>query len=790
MKSFLISPRAISVRITRSAFYAALMVSAAATADTINKANNTTALDQTGSWTGGVVPTSADIAAFSSVNTVSSSPVTIGNGVNFGGILFSSNPATNLTINAGTGGSLTLGASGVDVSVGNRTLTFGTNATVAPAIVLSSNQTWTAGTAATAGTATIVSNSVISGSGGLTINGTGGGASIVSLFGNSTFSGGLTLNSSGAIRLTGTTPGFSGGVPTGSNIGTGNLTINGGTIFGNGGTLAPQRITVNADFNINLGTNAANGRLTIAGGEINLGGATRTVSLGRYTTAASSIGSGQESLRFTQSVGAPTISITNGTLRLVRDASGSPGVNDYVSVTLVGGSNFAAGAGLTIGDHVITQMGTGNPFGSTAGAQPMVTVESGGYFNMSDASNARSPIVRTLAGAGTVTSFSSNGSQTSTLTINPQSSDYATFSGNIVNGSSLTSVVAAAASPVALTVTGSGVQVLTGTNTYSGATAVNGATLIFGQTSAKSSASTVTANGTATIGLGVGGAGYYGSSDVDALFANTLTGVVMNASTRVGIDTTAGDFTHATSQGGSRGLTKFGTNALILTGANTYSGSTLIQGGSLQLGNGGTSGSLATGSTIVNNANFTVNRSDSVAQGTHFSGSAISGNGSFTQAGSGTTTLTVANTYTGRTIINAGVLALNAAGSFASSTLEFNLSNTSAGQLSVSNSSFAFSGTLYLGLSAFTLDGGAYQLFAGSEFGAGDLNLAALTSSLGSFANNLGVWTLVDGSRTFTFDQNLGSLTVVPEPGTYALATLGLLSIIMLARRRRLRAMR
>ena len=47
--------------------------------------------------------------------------------------------------------------------------------------------------------------------------------------------------------------------------------------------------------------------------------------------------------------------------------------------------------------------------------------------------------------------------------------------------------------------------------------------------------------------------------------------------------------------GGATGLTKAGPATLILTGSNTYSGVTTIGAGTLQVGNGGASGTLGTG---------------------------------------------------------------------------------------------------------------------------------------------------------------------------------------------------
>ena len=82
----------------------------------------------------------------------------------------------------------------------------------------------------------------------------------------------------------------------------------------------------------------------------------------------------------------------------------------------------------------------------------------------------------------------------------------------------------------------------------------------------------------------------------------------------------------------------------MLTGDNTYTGGTTISAGTLQIGNGGTSGSLAQGS-VTNNGTLVFNRSGdtlTVAQQHR-------GNGALTQAGTGTTVLTGTNTYSGGT---------------------------------------------------------------------------------------------------------------------------------------------
>jgi fibronectin-binding autotransporter adhesin len=153
----------------------------------------------------------------------------------------------------------------------------------------------------------------------------------------------------------------------------------------------------------------------------------------------------------------------------------------------------------------------------------------------------------------------------------------------------------------------------------------------------------------------------------------------LNAATRT-INTTNGsaaieaEISGVLSGAAGSNLTKTGTGVLLLSNANTYNGTTTISGGTLGLGNGGTTGSLAATGTIVNNANLTINRSNAAVQGTDFSSAAITGSGSFTQAGSGTTTFTVANTYSGATNVQNGTLQLNAA---LASTTSLNLGNGS-----------------------------------------------------------------------------------------------------------------
>ena len=107
---------------------------------------------------------------------------------------------------------------------------------------------------------------------------------------------------------------------------------------------------------------------------------------------------------------------------------------------------------------------------------------------------------------------------------------------------------------------------------------------------------------------------------------------------------------------GSAGLTKSGTGTLTLTTANTYSGTTAINGGTLQIGNGSTSGTLGSGPvSIASGAALTIHRSNDYSLSAT---QIISGAGTLIKDGSGTLTLSGRNIHSGTTAVQGGVLAL------------------------------------------------------------------------------------------------------------------------------------
>jgi autotransporter-associated beta strand protein len=142
--------------------------------------------------------------------------------------------------------------------------------------------------------------------------------------------------------------------------------------------------------------------------------------------------------------------------------------------------------------------------------------------------------------------------------------------------------------------------------------------------------------------LNIGVGGKAGTFDVPQ--------VALDRSAKVNFNHT--DFLNFSSQiNGEGSVNKIGSDfgVTALTAANTYTGGTNILSGALQVGNGGTTGSIV--GDVNNNGALIFNRSDNMT----FSG-VISGAGDVVKAGSGVVTLSGMNTYTGATIIAEGTL--------------------------------------------------------------------------------------------------------------------------------------
>ncbi len=475
----------------------------------------------------------------------------------------------------------------------------------------------------------------------------------------------------------------------------------------------------------------------------------------------------------------------NGSGTLVLGAenthSGSTAVNEGILKLGAAGNGTNTPLGTAVGGTRVNSGGTLDMNGFTLSTAEAVTLNGYGHLGGGALANSGTTAA-SWSGALTIQTASSiiasggdiNLTNTTTvnigqgLTIGGTKDTTISFamSGTVANGSS-----------ARLIKEGSGTLNLAGTvaSTYAGGTAVTGGALVFRNTNAKSASGTHTFDAGTTLGLGVGSTGFFDSTDITNAFSGTMTGnlsnVTVTATTSVGIDTTAGDFTHSADITGSptKGLTKLGVNKLILSGANTYTGPTTVKVGTLAV-----NGSITSAVTVQTGA---------ILQGSgSITGSVTIQSGGFLSTGNSIESLTI----TGNLTQNAG------------STFAYEINNDAA--LAVAGDLTAVSGNV-------TLDSGAVltltELGIGS-WGVGEkLTLLSYSGALsGLFTYNSA--TLADDSTfdfsgaTWQFNYNdtvagsnytgdlLGSnfvtMTVIPEPKA---ALLGALGILLLLRRRR-----
>ncbi|WP_445657613.1 autotransporter domain-containing protein [Achromobacter sp. NCFB-sbj8-Ac1-l] len=215
-----------------------------------------------------------------------------------------------------------------------------------------------------------------------------------------------------------------------------------------------------------------------------------------------------------------------------------------------------------------------------------------------------------------------------------------------------------------------------------------------------------------------------------------------------------------------RSLTKAGAGTLVLTGNNTYSGGTHIASGTLQVGDGGSSGAIA--GDVVTQGTLAFNRGDTFT----FSGN-ISGNGAVRQMGAGTTILAGTNRYTGGTTIDSGILRAGNVGAFAAGTAY----TINGGMLDLNDYDLTVSslagngGQVALGRAALTVDQVADTAYAGAFLGSGTLikrGSGTLTLT-GARAPNLRI---ADGKMVTTAER-LGGNATIDAGATLALEQTG-----------------
>ncbi len=347
-----------------------------------------------------------------------------------------------------------------------------------------------------------------------------------------------------------------------------------------------------------------------------------------------------------------------------------------------------------------------------------------------------------------------------------------------------------------------GVLTLSANNTMTGVFAISAGTLqfaktgsLYNNTAASWTSSNITVASTGTLALNVGGTNEFTTGNVTTLLTNlggangtSTTGFAAGSS--IGFNTTnsGGTFTVADiianstgSGGGSVGVVKLGTNTLILTGNSTYTGTTQIVSGTLQVGAGSDAGSIGTSGNIVNNGTLVNN----VGAGTRSYANVISGIGALTQNSTGgTLTLSGNNTYSGTTTVSAGTLqagvasvsnvsgafGLNSAvvtGNVTGATLNLNNFSTQIGSLAGGGTN---GGNVILGNATLTTGGDNTNpaAYAGIISGTGGL------TKIGTGTQNLtGLNTYSGGTSVTGGTLNLGVSNTPSGAGTVSSGPIG-----------------
>ena len=443
------------------------------------------------------------------------------------------------------------------------------------------------------------------------------GSSAITLSANNIYAGGTTIS---AGSLIGTTASF----------GSGSIVNNAAMVFDqNGAGLFANAISGSGSL-----TKQGTGNVTLTGSNLYSGGT--TISAGSLTGSTSTFGTGA----IINNAGLILDQGTSGMLAGAISGTGSVTKKGAGTATLAGDNSGFTGLTKVEGGTLIIANRSGGSASVTGGTLQFGQLGSGGVSNLSGdltVSNVGSTL--SLQGSAVLNQAGSiNLADNTVLSIASGSASASLTADSMMIGNNVTFN-------------------LSGISTASDADRVlistdNGISGDFASISIGGFAGTVDYL-TVNTRKSADGLDYLASYDLSWTAHNNLahgTFTLTNAPDSFVLDVALADQAANAAQGwNGKSLTKDGLGKLILAADNSYSGTTTISAGSLQLGNGGTTGSVA--GNIVNNASLLIRRSD-----TFTLANAISGSGSLVQTGTGTTILTGANSYTGGTELRAGTL--------------------------------------------------------------------------------------------------------------------------------------
>jgi autotransporter-associated beta strand protein len=428
----------------------------------------------------------------------------------------------------------------------------------------------------------------------------------------------------------------------------------------------------------------------------------------------------------------------------------------------------------------------------------------------------------TVSGAG-ILDLRNQQIRTGTISMNNQDAKIisANSTGSIVNNGGAFqfgggSLEAPLSGTGGLNVTGGGQ--ITSANSYTGATTISGTTGWFGQN--QLFVANANALGAASGDLTISG-GYVNLTTKTITRSGNLTisgGSLENGTvSKSGSDYDIQGGSVGASLAGTAGLTKSGSATAALGGANTYSGGTTINGGTLSLytadglGNAAGAVTVNTGGTLYTHSGLTISRTGdvtvnggwlttdnnnfgtiSVSGGNFIANNAavlavkLAGTAGLTVGGAGETYLWTDSSYTGATVISSGQLILGGVGAISEqSTLQIasgaavNLTGDfAANNINRTFAGLAGAGILYGGGGTVTINKtSGTDTFSGDiqgaqgliKDGAGTLALTGANTYSGTTTVSLGTLVVSNSTLTATILPNsvLVNFTSTPAAGTY-----------------------
>ncbi|MGZ4986400.1 MAG: autotransporter-associated beta strand repeat-containing protein [Limisphaerales bacterium] len=598
---------------------------------------------------------------------------------------------------------------------------------------------------------------IINGSGGVTKTGAG----TLTLSGFNTFSGGLTIKA-GTVA----------GNNDFRNFGSGTITL-GDTSGIAATTLSLGATTYSNAISVASGNNGV-ATLTTTGGNPTASGAI-TLNSHDLTIAANSV------LTLTGGVtGTGNLVLTNTSNLLVNSG---PGFNNSGTITNLG-STISFAIAQAIGSNVtgITE----NSTASTLTLNNTLSVNSGGTTLTN--SNASGSAVLSLTGGVTGTgnlvinnnsaitngiSFSSGGiNNIGTVTNSGSGSGSETI--NVAIGSNVTGLVQNSATSQ---------LILAVTNTYTGLTTVTAGTLAEGVSNAISTGALTVNGATAIFDLGASHTDSVGTVTLDG--GGAINGTGTSALTSTGTFEMKSGTVNAILAGSGIALNKTTGGTVTLTGANTYSGTTTINGGTLSLDNNNN----ATGARLAGTTNITVNSGGTLLltqSGVTASTDRINDSATMTLNGNVST-----NNPASKNLVLSGVSEGSSTTTTATAGLgALTLQSRSTIDFQQSTGTIVFgqtAGVAFVDASAFKLDIYGY---VGDSTPTGNLNHLVFQQNMTSFTGDFEFWNgaAFVGATTSQLGSSgfweITPVTAVPEPSTWAAGVLALGAISYSQRRR------